>query len=167
LVAEGTMQEFAARLEHLLRLLRRECACDDQTADHACHRADRLLVAAARRDHVAQPRDPRANRPREVAPNFAACACPLRADRRDGASHFRLCGMPRAQISIDHGPQTRPSVGGLGPTGESRESLPIRVLDRLAQEVVLGLKMRIEAAVRETGGGHDVSDADAGDPLGA
>src|SRR5262245_54004621 len=35
--ADGTMQQFAARLELLLRLLRRECACDDQTTDHACH----------------------------------------------------------------------------------------------------------------------------------
>jgi hypothetical protein len=154
-------QEFAARAKNDCRVLPSYDTSQNDTTHHARKRGDDLIVReiATRVGHeFTHPRDPVFHAFREAPVCRAPDPDDLRSETRYGTPHLRVHDVPGTEIRIDEGLKRIgwPCAGSA--LRHPGQRLFTRVFERLAHEIVLGCEVRVEAAVREPGVRHDVTD---------
>src|SRR6476660_5504229 len=164
------MQERAAVFEQALPFFLSQPTGENQPADHARERAGCLLVARPfreRRGHqLSQPIQTRADALAERPLYAARPARGLGTEARDHAPALGMREVRRIQVAVDHRLQ-RPIAGRRRGVIERPRRLSARVAERLRDELLFRLEVRVKPTVRQPGAAHDDTDPDRADALSA
>src|SRR4029453_10153092 len=143
---------------------------ENQPTDHARKRAGCLLVARPfrerRRHQPPQPIQTRADALAERPLYAARPALGLGTGARDHEPALGMREVRRIQVAVDHRLQ-RPIAGRRRGGIERPRRLSARVAERLRDELLFRLEVRVKPTVRQPGAAHDVTDPDRADALSA